>query len=222
MLTIYILDDHSIVTLGISILVEEVVGKCTITCGHTKHDFINWMAKKEHTDWYILDINIPHFSCLDAIDQIKLQDPEAQILILTMNSEAMGATHYYQKGIDAYIHKNSSDAVLKAAFATVFRGLKYYSQEYRLLNDLDASKQQTNPFKQLSHREYELVELLVQGNSISDVKKMLSLHSSTIHTFKSRVFQKLNVENNIELVDLFRFHFGNNSTTSVPVSSPSE
>lgn len=222
MISIFILDDHSIVTLGISILVEEVVGKCTITCGHTKHEFSNWMAKKQHTDWYILDINVPHFSCLDAIDQIKQQDPKAQILILTMNNEAMGATHYYQKGVDAYIHKNSSDAVLKGAFATVLRGVKYYSDEYRLLYKQEVTEENTNPFKSLSHREYELVELLVQGNSISEVKKMLNLHSSTIHTFKTRIFQKLNVENNIELVDLFRFHFGNNSTTSVPVSSPSE
>ena len=57
----------------------------------------------------------------------------------------------------------------------------------------------SNPFERLSHREFEIIHLFLEGKSISEISKNLNIKPSTVGTYKSRIFEKLTISNLFEL-----------------------
>lgn len=134
MMTIYILNPHSIITLGISILLEEICPKCTISKGNSVYDLLSWISKNPATDCYILDANIPDYSCMDTVGIIRQRTPDSRIVVFSLGNDPMEAASYYAKGVTAFIRKGSSDYQIKQELTQV-------------LNDSIFRKIRTNPTK---------------------------------------------------------------------------
>ena len=111
-------------------------------------------------------------------------------------------------GARGYLRKDASNDEIEKAITTVLNGKTYISPSLtqKLLAGLQSRKETGNPFDKLSHREFEIVQHLAQGDSIKEISTKLNVHTSTAGTHKARIFEKLGVHNVIELINLAKAH----------------
>jgi len=210
MTEILIADDHGIVRLGTSIVVKEAVPLSQITQAEDFDEMIHLLSKKKF-DLLLLDINMPGGNNIKMVEKVLSLLPAIKILVFSSYDESVYALRYLQAGACGYLNKNSSNADLKEAVLSVLNNGKYMSADvrelyYNSLTQGKAASQGDNPLNKLSNREVDVAKHLVQGLGIMEVSKALNLSTSTVSTYKTRIFEKLQIENIAELIETFRLN----------------
>jgi len=199
---ILIADDHAIVRKGLKILVNELFPECT--CDEACNgDDIFFLIKKNNYSLLILDINMPFTDSISLVTNLLVYQKDTKILVFSMNAEDLYAKRFLKLGAKGYLHKETKPEEIKKAILTILEGKTYMSQQLndRLMNEI-LKKSTDNPFEKLSDRELEIVRYFLLGYSVTDIKKTLNIHASTIGTYKMRLFEKLKVKNALELSKL--------------------
>lgn len=208
MFTILVADDHSIVRYGLTKIIATLPGPITVSTVEAVDDVINVLLKQPF-DLLILDINLPGGNSIQMLHAIRLQRPSIMILIFSAYDEKMYAIDYLLAGADGYLSKNSSEEETKLAIQTLLKREKYMSAVTRqqMLNKLNQHKNpETNPFAALSVREIEVMNLLIKGIPLQKIAEMLHIQVSTVSTYKTRIFSKLEVNSIIELLEKIRLY----------------
>jgi two-component system, NarL family, invasion response regulator UvrY len=205
---VLIADDHSIVRYGTSFVIKELLPTGTIREAQNFDQALKLLDTHKF-DLMVLDINIPGGNNLQMIDVIKLRQPNVKILIFSGYDEQLYALRYLQAGADGYLVKQATDGELKTAIQTIQNNDKYISHTVRqsLLNGLSAKKAAPhNPLTSLSNREMEIMQQLVIGAAVAEIGAALGLQISTVSTYKSRIFEKMKVNNVVELAEKVRLY----------------
>lgn len=210
MTEILLADDHGIVRLGTSIVIKEVLPLAKITQAENFDEMINLLGEKKY-DLLLLDINMPGGNNIKMIQRILMIQPKIKILVYSSYEETLYALRYLQAGASGYLNKNTSKSDLQEAITSIVENGKYMSPEIRelYLNSLTKNKsslQANNPINKLSDREIDVAKCLAQGMGVIDVSKAMNLSTSTVSTYKTRLFEKLKVDNMIEFIDKFRLY----------------
>jgi DNA-binding NarL/FixJ family response regulator len=195
------------VRLGTRKFLEKVISEFEYFEASNKEEAYNLLKKEINFDLIILDVNIPEFSCDQFIDICRVKSPGSKIMILSMNSELVMARRFYKLGVDAYVSKSSMDIDIENAFREVLNNKKYFSNELLkqlALDAFSAQKSYESPFEMLSAREFEIMGYLFQGKNVQEISQLLAIHQSSVSTYKTRIFEKLKVDNLIELYELFK------------------
>ena len=117
-----------------------------------------------------------------------------------MSAESIYAKRFLKAGAKGFLSKDAPIDEIKKAINLVLNNRKYISDSLAsALAEESITDTPSNPFNQLSPREFEIVTLLLSGQTISDIAKLLNLQVSTVGTHKARLFDKLNVVNLLEL-----------------------
>ncbi|AXY73484.1 DNA-binding response regulator [Paraflavitalea soli] len=198
---ILLIEDHLIVRYGVGRILTSMAANVTIDECDDFYEALKW-AERSQYDLVILDINIPNGSNLQMIRLLRMKQADIRILIFSGFDERMYALHYLREGADGYLMKNSPNHEIVDAVRCVLNNQKYVSAGIRqqLLSNLqhhDAVKD--NPVQTLSDREADVMQLLIQGQSIGDIAREMNLHVSTVSTYKTRIFKKFEVTNVIDL-----------------------
>jgi DNA-binding NarL/FixJ family response regulator len=204
---ILIVDDHAIIRCGVKLVLEELLVSFEYYEAENKNDANKLLKEQSNFNLIILDVNMPNYSCERMIENCRISSPKAKIMILTMNAESMMAKKFYQLGVDAFVEKGADLNQLKSAFADLFAGKRYFSMDLLLQlaqNSLSPDENPTNPFDLLSQREFEVLMNLFLGKNLQDVGNTLSLHPSSVSTYKARIFEKMKVNNLIELHEMYK------------------
>src|SRR5665647_45968 len=204
---ILLVDDHTIVMAGLKLVIESFLA-------HSKIDMVNdgdsafEKIKHHNYDLIIMDIAMPNTDSLGIVNNILSIKPETRLIMFSMNSEEMYAKRYFKMGVMGYLRKDAPMSEIKKAIENVLNNKKYVSPELseKLVADLHTNHNSENPFDKLSPREFEIVQHLANGDSVSEISRKLNLHTSTIGTHKARIFDKLQCHNIIELSNLAKVH----------------
>lgn len=202
-----LVDDHSIIRTGLRVLIEDFLP-------HTKIDEAEdgdsaFQKIKDHDyDLVIMDVNMPNTDSSGTLQTILSFKPETKIIMFSMNSEDVYAKRYLKMGAMGYLRKDASNDEIQKAISTVLNNKRYISPQLneKLLADLHSNNKSQNPFDNLSPREFEIVQHIAHGDSVSEVSNKLNLHTSTVGTHKARILEKLKCNNIIELTDLAKVH----------------
>jgi DNA-binding NarL/FixJ family response regulator len=208
MIRVLVADDHAIVRYGTSLLVKEILPEGVIQEAVNFEQMIQ-MLDTNPFDLLILDINIPGGNNLQMIDVVRLRQPAIKILIFSGYDEKLFAIRYLQAGANGYLMKHASQSELKNAVQTILKNDIYTSAEVKqhMLHSISDKKQTAqNPLHMLSDRELEVMQLLITGAPIASIAKSLNLQISTVSTYKTRVFEKLQVTNVVELVEKVKLY----------------
>lgn len=171
--------------------------------------------KKNTYDLLILDVNIPGTDTIDFISYLLTATPHLNILIFTMNPEEWYGKRFLKMGVKGFLNKESPEDEIKKAIWTVLKGNRYISPALAQIISRDAlEKKKENPFDELSNREFDVAMRLTRGDSVSVIAESLNLHASTVGTHKAHIFEKLGVQNIIQLADLARLYDTNTSLGS--------
>lgn len=199
MLRILIADDHTVVRKGLKqILLEEFSNALIEEVPDAEELIKRVMAGK--WDVVVSDLSMPGRSGLDALQQIKLSFPDLPVLILSIHPEEQYALRALKSGASGYLSKDTAPDELVKAVKKVLLGKKYISQSIaEKLADSISSPSSKQLHENLSDREFDVMKLLANGKSVSDIAEMLSLSVTTVSTYRARVMTKMNLRSNSDL-----------------------
>ncbi|MGI9580220.1 response regulator transcription factor [Chryseobacterium sp. RRHN12] len=198
---IIIADDHFVVRLGTTLILESHYNGIRIAHAESYSELVSKLHAEEF-NLLILDINMPESQYLKMIGEIKAIQPSLKILVFSVYDDDIAA-QYIIEGADGYINKLSDESNIVEAVEQVFQTGKYYSPDIMTRIVAYAKKDvPAHPLDSLSEREKEIFDLLLKGYGNIEISNELNLHLSTISTYKTRVFKKLNIKNTIDLVRL--------------------
>jgi len=161
---------------------------------------------KGKVDLVILDINLPGGNNIQMVDSLKAIQTDIKIIIFSSYDEKIYAARYLKAGAKGYLNKETSNKEIKKAIQSVLSGGVYMSdvvKDLMLYGVLNIESSQ-NPLGALSNREIEVAQLLITGQSVTQISTTLNLKLSTISTYKNRIFEKLNVNNIVQLLEKFK------------------
>jgi len=203
---ILVVDDHSIVRIGLSNIIKNFLSNYEVEEAIDGDSAIE-IIKINKFKLIILDMNMPNTDFYNLLHIIKVISPDSKILLFTMNSEFVFAKKFLKLGIDGFLSKGSEQVEIKDAINSVLNNSKYISpdlKEYFTNEIIDGIKD--NPINALTDRELEIALHLVKGVSLTEICNLLHLKQSTVATHKSRILEKCNSKNLIELFELFKFN----------------
>ncbi len=206
-----VVDDQSLVCSGICRSISDlhyinVVGKTTsgkeaiALCAALKPDLV------------LLDLNLPDMEGLEIISGLLEKVPSVRILIVTSSLDASAITQLFASGVSGFFNKVDGYEELAKAIYAVSSGHIYICPWMAKKMHPDAHHSSINPFDLLSERELQIVLLLCAGFTLEEACPILKSHASTTKTHRLRIFEKLSVRNDVELILVaMRYGFINES-----------
>jgi DNA-binding NarL/FixJ family response regulator len=201
---IFLADDHAVLRAGLKALLNaepdmEVVGEsggegdCTDPILDANPDVV------------LLDINMPGCNGLDVLVDLRRQQPQTRVLMLTMHDDPQYLRQVLTTGGAGYVLKQAADTELLTAIRTVYNGGVFLHPQHTkiLLEDSlnrAPSNAEANPLTRLSERELEVLRLIALGHTNKEIAEMLYLSVKTVETYKARVMEKLNLKSRAALV----------------------
>ncbi len=193
-------DDHSIVRMGLKLMLEDDYADVTIEEAENGNEIVE-KIKAHRYDLLILDFQMPNTDTFSIISNILARDQRLKILIYSMASEKIYAGKLLKAGVKGFVSKEAKNTeLIKAVDVVLHDGI--YTSEQVWSNDIQTETTLSNPFSSLSNKEMDILGYLIQGKTTKEISSLLNLQLSTISTHKFRIFKKLNVNNIVELVAL--------------------
>lgn len=152
-------------------------------------------------DVAILDITMPGRGGLDILRELKAENPELRVLVLSMHSEAQYAIHSLRDGASAYLTKGRPPEELLEAIRTVAAGRRYITPSVAdMLASYVEDESRKSPHESLSDREMRVLVLIGAGKQVSDIAEEMNLSIKTVSTYRSRILSKMGMETNTQLI----------------------
>ena len=193
---ILIVDDHVVVREGVRRLVAAIPATA-ISEAETPFEALA-AFRKERPDVVVLDINLKGGSGLDVLRRLRADDPNARIVVFSMYSDLVYATSARREGALGYVSKSAPSDELLLAIRKAAKGEPYVDTE--TMRDIGAAA--SPAARKLSTRELEILHMLGDGKSLSDIADGLGVAYKTIANTSTRIKEKLGVERTSDLIRL--------------------
>jgi two-component system, NarL family, response regulator DevR len=199
---ILLVDDHDIVRLGLMTLLNdqpdmEVVGEASTAGEGVK------MAEAVKPDVVLMDIRLPGEGGIEACQQVTSRFPSCKVVMLTSFADDELVVRAIRAGAVGYVLKQVGNEELLRATRAAARGeaLLDPSTTARLLSRVREAerKAEEDAFRELSDREMDVLIHLAKGKTNAQIGALLNLSEKTVGNYVSNMFEKLHLNNRIEL-----------------------
>jgi len=200
---ILIVEDHPLFREG---LVQMINRNTTLSvCGQVADTASALKAVAElKPDLVLVDISLEGSNGIDLIKNLKAKYEELPILVISMHDESLYAERALRAGALGYLMKNEPARTVKSAIFKVLGGDMFLSDRMSgsVLARLMRGKPEevVSPVQQLSDRELEVFQMLGEGKPSRQIAEELQLTIPTIHSFRNRIKEKLQLKNSSELM----------------------
>jgi DNA-binding NarL/FixJ family response regulator len=200
MIRILIADSYGIIRIGLKQILLGEYPNARIEEAGDSETLINKVMARQW-DAVICDLDMPGRSGLDALKQIRQTFPKLPVLIMSVYPEDQYALRVLKAGAAGYLSKETIHDDLVKAVNTVLLGKRFITPlNAEKLVDAINSFGDRPPHELLSDREFDVFKLMASGKSVSEIARQLSLGSTTVSTYRSRIFEKLKFKSNLELL----------------------
>ncbi len=199
-MNVLLADDHGIVRTGLKHILESHNSIKKVFEASNGEEALK-VIKAEKLDLIVLDLAMPKLTGLDVLTLAKEKKlTEAKFLILSMFPEKEYAMRVFRAGAAGYVTKDSVSDDLHKAIDAVLNGKKFISEQLReRMFDINIDEAELSPHEKLSDREFKVFILLSKGKRNQEIANKLFISEKTVHTYKSRIFEKMNLESVSEL-----------------------
>ena len=197
MIEILMVDDHAIFRSGLRRLLADEIDMRIVAEAANGLEALDHLRRREF-NVVLLDVNMGGRSGLETMRRIRAEWPRLPVIMLSMYPEEQYAPMAFEQGANGYLSKDRNAETLVAAIRSVATGGCYLPpgmQRSALHAGGDVPQHQ-----RLTEREWEILRLIVQGVSLTEIGARLCLSVKTISTYRSRLLAKLNLTSNAELV----------------------
>jgi DNA-binding NarL/FixJ family response regulator len=155
-------------------------------------------------DVILIDVAMPRLNGLEAGRRLKKMMPGVKLIFLTMNEDPDLAAEAMRNGASGYLLKTCAASELLDAVQAALKGKSYVTPQIarRMLEAFIQNPQGKNPNKDLTPRQSEVIQLLVEGKSMKEAADILGVTPRTIAFHKYRMMEELGIKTNAELIRL--------------------
>lgn len=191
---ILLADDHQLVRKGFLALLSEIDFVEVIGEAANGQEVIGWLRRGAKPDVVLLDYEMPLLNGLETLEQVKRDFFGVKVILLTMLNDRALIQTAVEKGVNGFLFKNASLDELREAIRRVARGETYFATEVTLtlLKPHPPSPGQA-ALAQLTEREIEVLRLVAQGFSSTEIGAQLFISPRTVDTHRNNLIQKLGV-----------------------------
>jgi two-component system invasion response regulator UvrY len=197
-ITILVVDDHPIVRAGCRQLIQQIPNTKVIEAETGEEGYR--LFQQNYPDMVLLDITLPGIGGLEVLRKIRANRENAKVLMFSMHEDPVFASRAMQAGAKGYITKNNAADYLVEAVEKVLAGKTYLSpdtaQQLAMLN-IGAG---TSALSDLSRRELEILRLLGEGKSMTEISNLLGISYKTVANNLTQIKSKLDINKTAELM----------------------
>ncbi len=198
-------DDHGVVRSGLRrILATEPDLQVVGEAGTIREAIV--LAASERPDVFVMDLNLPDGSGINATASVRKASPATRVLILTVHDDLAYLRRAFEAGADGYVLKEVADVELVHAVRQVASGHQYVHPTLgaALLAPDTPTARLGGPGGDLSEREVEVLRFIALGSTNSEIAEGLYVSVRTVETHRAHIQQKLNVRTRAQLVRFAR------------------
>lgn len=206
MIKVMLVDDHELVRAGVRKLLDESKGVKVVAEAASGEDALK-LIKKTKPDVVLMDVSMPGIGGLEATIKLQRARPRLKIIVLSMHQDDPFPSRMLQAGAMGYLTKGCSLDEIVTAIREVVGGGRYLGSDVAKTLALSGlTGECKSPFDALSHREMQVMLMLMEGHNIADISDTLCLSPKTISTYRQRLFGKLGIDNDVELAHMAMRH----------------
>lgn len=197
---ILLIDDHTIVLEGcVTLLKQEGFKNITVA---TNCDEGLQILVKTQPILVVVDISMPGMGGLGIIRRIQKKQLRTKVIVFSMHDDPSIVSRTLNAGVNGYVSKTNSPNSLIDAVKMVLNGNMYLSQDIAQTLALFKLNPSKSRLDSLTPKEYEIFEMLVNGNDISEIAMTLYLSSKSVSNYVTKIKSKLQVSSVADMVHL--------------------
>ena len=196
---VLLVDDHVVVRAGLRRLLETQPKTEILEAAAGREALATIRAETPAV--VVLDLNLPGLGGLELLRRIMIESPAVRVLVLSMHSELLYVTRALRAGAAGYLSKNASPEELLQAVQRVMNGGRYIEADIAQALALQATGP-VNLIDRLTGRDLEIIRLLGDGQSLSDIAHALGVSYKTVANTCSQIKAKLGVARTGDLIRL--------------------
>jgi two-component system invasion response regulator UvrY len=202
MIKVLIVDDHQLVRIGTSRLLEDVVDIKVVGEACSGEEAIT-LVRDLKPDVVLMDVQMPGIGGLEATRRCLRIDPDVKIIAVTVYEDEPYPSKLLSIGAHGYVTKRADMGEMVQAIRKVFLGRRYISAEIAQQMALKPySEHEASPFELLSNREMQITLMVINGHKVPEISNNLSLSPKTVNSYRYRIFEKLELNNDVGLTKL--------------------
>src|SRR6516165_6156889 len=196
---ILLADDHALLRQGLKQILLEGFPGTEFREAATTQETIDSLRQSQ-CDVLVLDVFMPGRTGLEVLEEVRRDFPALPVFVLSSAPEEQLAIRVLKAGASGFLNKQTAPEHLIQAVEKLLSGGKYVSAAVveKLAREIGRANQL--PHERLSDREFHVMRMIVAGKSLKEIADELALSTKTISTFHTRIWQKLGVKNDVELV----------------------
>lgn len=194
-----LVDDHPVVNMATKMLLERngytVVGEAATGVAALQ------MLKQYQPDLTVIDLHIPQLDGIEVIERSKALDIKSRFLVLTSQPTIYFASRCIEAGASGFLSKEKDTDILLTAVKSILNGYNFFpDMQLELIKHADDNRE----LDKLSDREMAVFKSLARGMSNKEISEEMLISSKTVSTYKSRIYEKLNISSIVEVFELAR------------------
>lgn len=201
---VFLADDHAVVRDGLRLLLQAHPGIDVVGDAGDGKEVVRLVAALK-PDIVVMDVAMPGMNGIEATRRIQEVCPSARVIMLSMHSSPEYAIRALEAGARGYVLKESAGQEVARAVRAVADGRRYLTE--RLSDEMmdgyvgrGLQPRSCDSLERLTSREREVLQMVVDGKSSSEIAKVLFLSPKTVETYRSRLMQKLDIHDVPSLV----------------------
>lgn len=200
MIKIVVADDHQLVREGIKKTLARERDIALVGEAADLQTLLSLLAEQE-VDIILLDLSLSPPNELAALRTLRARFPQIPVVVVSSHLESEFGVDSLREGASGYVTKSMTVDVIVKAVRKVHAGGRYVSESLAelLAHELTVPKSQ-HPHERLTNRETQVLVLLASGLSIKQIAGKLSISNSSVNTYRSRLFTKMQLRTNADLI----------------------
>lgn len=199
MIKVITADDHALIRKGLRHMLAKTSDVRVSAEVENGHQLLKRL-RAEGFDVIILDLTMPGMDVFELIQKVKEVTSDTPILMLSMHPEERFGLQLLKAGVAGYLNKSSGLNDIAKAVRQVHSGKRFISENLAIkLADRLVENKARSPHEGLSEREFQVLCFIATGKTVSDIADELNLSVKTISTYRTRLLEKMDLENNAQL-----------------------
>ncbi len=196
---ILLVDDHPAIINGIASMLSDEVKIEVVAIAKNGKEALDILQNKE-INLVLSDISMPEMNGFILCNKIKTTFLKVKVMMVSIFQDSQKIKEAVKNGADGYILKSSDSSIFIEAIYSIYDGKKYFSKEVNEILLADMIKKANNPSANLTKREIEILKLIVDEYSNSQIADKLFISERTVETHRKNIYSKTNTKTPIGLM----------------------
>jgi two-component system invasion response regulator UvrY len=202
MIGVLLVDDHKLIRTGIKLILDQTADIRVLGEASSGEEAVE-QARALKPQVILMDVSMPGIGGLEATRKLAMSLPDARVIVLSAQTAEPFPMKLMEAGASGYLTKDAAEDEIVTAIRRVHAGERYIAADIARQMALQAvNRSAGSPFDQLSSREMQVMIMATGGHSVQEISDKLHLSPKTVSTYRSRLFEKLGVNNDVELTRL--------------------